>query len=165
MTRFALTAVLALMPVSAIAETQLERLERLSEEMNQVMPIMMANEIEAQGGDATALRDVADNLPDWDGEMRAAGECIIDRYTAEAGDAEVAAMFDRMEELVDGMADMQMTEFAESDLANDMLPEGVTLEESAAITQECGMMDLQMKAMQESGLVEAMMAAGATVGN
>jgi hypothetical protein len=165
MTRLYLATAIALLPATAFAETQIERLERLSEEMNGVVPIMMANEIEAQGGDGAALRAVANEMPDWNDAMRAAGECMIDRYTAASSSADIDMMLDNMEALLGDMESMQMTEFAESDMSNDMLPPGVTLEQSATITQDCGMMDLQMEAMQNSGFMEAMMAASATMGN
>jgi hypothetical protein len=163
MTRFALTATLLLFPATAFAETQLERFENLSESMNQLMVEMMAFEIENLGGDATALRDVRSTMPEWDDDMRAAGGCILDQYRDATDNAEVDALLDRLDAALPVMQEMGMTEFAESEMAETMLPVGMTLEDSARINQECGMMELQLRDMQETGFTEAMMAASATV--
>lgn len=163
MTRFTLTTALLLIPATAFAETQLERFENLSEGMNQMMVEMMAFEIESLGGDATALRDVKSAMPEWDDEMRTAGGCILDQYRDAAGNAEVDALLDRLDAALPVMQQMGMTEFAESEMAETMLPVGMTLEDSARINQECGMMELQLRDMQETGFTEAMMAASATV--
>jgi len=51
-----ITTALALTPYAAIAETQAERFETLTEDMTQVMWGMMATEAENAGGDGTAIR-------------------------------------------------------------------------------------------------------------
>ncbi len=163
MTRIALTTALLLIPATAFAETQLERFENLSESMNQMMVEMMAFEIESLGGDATALRDVKSTMPEWDDDMRTAGECILDQYRDATDNAEVDALLDRLDAALPVMQQMGMTEFAESEMAETMLPVGMTIEDSARINQECGMMELQLRDMQATGFTEAMMAASATV--
>ncbi len=158
-----LNTVCLLMATGASAETQLERFEGIAEEMNTAMLQMMINEIESQGGDGAALRELDGMFPPWTDEIRAAAGCIIDSYVEEVGSDEVNAMMDRMDEVLPQMATMTVTESEESGSLDDMSPAGMSLDRTLEINDSCGMMDLQIAASQESGFFEAMMEAGATV--
>ncbi|MGB3627374.1 MAG: hypothetical protein WA989_16195, partial [Henriciella sp.] len=158
-----LVCAIALIPGAAFAQSQVERLESLSEDMSRVMAVMMANEVEAQGGDGAALRSAASAMPPWDDRMRAAGACMLDGYESASSRAEVDSMLSNMESAINQMPSMTMTEFTESDMSDGMMPQGMTLEQTAAINEQCGVMELQMEAMQQSGFMEAMMTAGSTV--
>ena len=91
MKRMIIAATLAIAPSLAIAESQVERLERLSEAMGGIMVEMMASGIEAEGGDGTLVRAVAGNVPEWDDEMRAAAGCVLDRYADNVSDSAIEA--------------------------------------------------------------------------
>ncbi|MEO1640585.1 MAG: hypothetical protein AAFU41_15190 [Pseudomonadota bacterium] len=163
MTRLTLTTALCLLPAFGIAQSQVERMEEMSENMNAMMVDMMVAEIEAAGGDATALREAEINMPDWDDEMRSAASCVIDRYNDIAGEDAVNETFDRIDALMAEMDGQTLEAFAEDETMETMLPDGISIEASGQISQECGMMALQMRDMQASGLMQAMMEAGSTV--
>lgn len=129
----------------ALAETQLERMERLSEAMQVKMFSTML-----QGTDFDVASAVA-----WDDEMRASAECVLDAYVAESSEEDLEAVFDQMEEIIaQPAADMAAMEEQMSNFAAP-LPE----ERAIEINRSCGMVDLQMQKMQESGLMNAMMQA------
>jgi hypothetical protein len=163
MNRLILATAILLFPASAFAETQLERFEALSDQMNVVMLDMFANEIEQAGGDATALRELDGMMPPWNNEIRIAAECMLDAYAGETSSDEVDAMFDRMDAVMPSLSEMTMTEATEQGALDSLTPEGLTDERMIEINGECGMMELQIQASQQSGFVEAMMAASATV--
>jgi len=156
-------ATFVLLAAPAFAETQLEQFEVLAEEMNVAMLNMMANEIEGQGGDATALRALDGMMPPWTDEIREAASCMLDAYTAEIGSDGIDTMLADMREVMPQLSGITMTEADEQGLLDNMAPEGISLEQSTQISQSCGMLELQMQASRESGFMEAMMAAGATV--
>lgn len=65
MKQLIIAALVATCPVAALAETQLERLEAISEKMNDAMFDAMVRMVEQQGGDPEPLRSA---IPDgtWD---------------------------------------------------------------------------------------------------
>ncbi len=154
MIRIALAAVLLFAAVAAQAQSQLDRLESVSEQMNLEMAKMMAREIAANGGDPAPMLAA---LPDtsWDDAFRAAGTCMLDQYTAMGGPGAVDTLLDRMEAVIPQLQTATMTSLDSLDLQ----PEGITQEQSAQIAQSCGFMQLSMARMQESGFTAAMMQA------
>lgn len=154
MFRPALIALLLATPLPALAQSQLDRLEAISEDMNLGMAKMMAREIAAQGGDPTAMLAA---LPDntWDDAFRAAGACTLDRYEALIGADGVETMLTKMEAMVPALETATM----ETMDALNPLPPGITEEQSADIARSCGMIELSMQRMQESGFTAAMMEA------
>lgn len=148
-------------PTALFADTQLDRLEALSEEMNLGMAQLMAREIAANGGDPAPMLAA---MPDtsWDAEYRAAGTCMLDGYTSLIGSDGVDAMLDNMEAMLPQMATATMESMAEM----NPLPAGISQDQSIEITQSCGMMEIGMRRMQESGFTAAMMEAfSSTQGN
>lgn len=163
MLRYSLPLAALLCATSAVADTALERFEALADEMNVAMLEMMINDVESQGGDASALRELDGMMPPWDDAMREAGGCIMDTYEAEVGADEVSAMLDRMEEIVPTMAEMTMEEFTEGDASDQFLPSGIDTARSIEINRECGMMQLQLESDAADAFMAAMMEASATI--
>jgi len=145
MRRTLLTLLVAL-PTSAAAQDQLDRFEALSERSTN---LMVGKMIAMTGGDTASAPEFT-----WDAPMRDAGRCMLERYEAEIGAAGVTEMFDRMDAFLDESADLSLEEMSEAGL--DTLPDGLTTDESIAITQDCGMVDLQLDWMSNSGLMQAM---------
>jgi len=162
MIRTILAALVFLVPTTAIANSQLDRMEALSEEMNLGMAKMMAREITAAGGDPAPLMAA---LPDtkWDDEYRAAGRCILDKYIQAAGPAAVDSMLDQMEAMIPKLETATMESLGED--AMGIQPAGVTQEQSLEFTQSCGMIELAMRRMQDSGFSAAMMQAYQSINN
>ncbi|MEQ9259568.1 MAG: hypothetical protein RIG84_10745, partial [Roseovarius sp.] len=160
MKRAALLTALVTLPAAALADSQLERMEAISEEMNEVMMVMMVNEAAANGADPEPLRAAMPDLT-WDDAMREAGSCMLDEYTSEIGSDGVDEMLAKMEEFSVEMGEMGANGATMSELGDtsDMLPEGITMQRSAEITQDCGMMQLQMQRMEASGFMDAMIKA------
>lgn len=147
--------VFAALPVSAIAETQLERLERVSEQMNDAMYEAMIRMVERQGGDPAPLRD-AMPASTWDEDFRAAGACMLDRFTDKSSPEAVTQMLDEMEAFLPEVATMDL-ENAEEDM--NFLPDGISEDYSIQVNSECGLSEIMMQRMQESGFSAAMMQA------
>lgn len=147
--------VFAALPVSAIAETQLERLERVSEQMNDAMYEAMIRMVERQGGDTAPLRD-AMPASTWDEDFRAAGACMLDRFTDKSSPEAVTQMLDEMEAFLPEVATMDL-ENAEEDM--NFLPDGISEDYSIQVNSECGLSEIMMQRMQESGFSAAMMQA------
>ncbi|MFL4470722.1 hypothetical protein ACERZ8_12815 [Tateyamaria armeniaca] len=154
MIRAALVSLLLLCPSALFAQSQLERLEAVSEQMNLEMAKMMAREISANGGDPAPVMAA---LPDtsWDDEYRAAGTCMLNQYNAAAGTQGTDSMLDKMEAMIPQLETATM----ESLENMDVRPEGVSEDQSIQIARSCGMIDLSMRRMQESGFTAAMMQA------
>jgi len=98
---------------------------------------------------------------DWDAEMREAGTCMLDEYTAILAESGVDEMLTAMEGLTE-----ELTAMADAGQRMDgmpdtsaILPEGLTPQDSAQIAQGCGMMALQLERMDASGFTDAMMQA------
>jgi hypothetical protein len=146
LTRAALAATL-LAPLPAAAQSQLDRMEAVSERANALMNEAMIAEIPALEG----------NMPDpaWDEPMRNAYVCILDGYVSASSETAVDAMLDRMEAMmetatVDSILNGEMAEDA-------VLPEGVDETEARAVMMDCGLMELMMARMAESRAMGVMM--------
>ena len=136
---------LAALPVAA--QSQLDRMQVVSERANALMNEAMIVEIPELDG----------NMPDpaWDEPMRTAYACILDGYVAASSEGAVDDMLTRMETLletatVDSILNGEMSEDA-------MLPEGVDETEAQAVLSGCGLMELMMTRMAESGAMTVMM--------
>lgn len=153
MYRHITVALFAVLPAMAIAETQLERLETLSERMNTVMIDAMIRMAVKEGANPDPLRAA---IPDgtWDDAYREAGACMLDRFKTATTSSEIDRMLDTMEVMI---AQMATTDFDEIGEEFDFLPEGITEDMSLQIDMECGMTDLMLQRMDDSGFTAAMM--------
>lgn len=144
--RCTLLTLALVLPTSVAAQDRLDRFEALSERSTNMMVGKM---IEMTGGDTASVPEF-----EWDAAMREAGRCMLEGYEAEIGAGGVTELFDRMDAFLDESTDLSLEEMSEAGL--DTLPEGLTTDESIAITQDCGMVDLQLDWMSNSGLMQAM---------
>jgi hypothetical protein len=146
-------ALLSVLPAMAIAETQLERLEDLSERMNAAVFDAMIRMAENEGANPEPLRAA---IPDgtWDDAYREAGACMLDRFNTVTTASEIDRMLDTMEVAIAQMATTNLDEIGDE---FDFLPEGVTEDMSMQINMECGMTELMMQRMEDSGFTAAMM--------
>lgn len=147
------TVLFVTLPISALAETQLERLETISEQMTSGMFEAMIRMVEKEGGNPAPLRDA---IPDstWNDVYRDAGACLLDRYTNASSASAVDDMLDRMEAFIPEIAEMDLETMEED---TDFLPEGISEEFSLQVNSECGLTNLMMDRMEESGFMAAMM--------
>lgn len=155
MKQLIISALIATCPVAALAETQLERLEAISEKMNDAMFDAMVRMVEQQGGDPEPLRSA---IPDgtWDSAYRTAGACMLDRYVEASSQSAVDTMLDDMEDFIPKMAEMDLENMSEE---TDFLPEGISEDFSISVNMECGLTDIMLDRMEKSGFMAAMMAA------
>lgn len=146
-------ALLSVLPAMAIAETQLERLEDLSERMNAAVFDAMIRMAENEGANPEPLRAA---IPDgtWDDAYREAGACMLDRFNTVTTASEIDRMLDTMEVAIAQMATTNLDEIGDE---FDFLPEGVTEDMSMQINMDCGMTELMMQRMEDSGFTAAMM--------
>lgn len=146
-------AALAIFPTIATAETQLERLEDISERMNTGMFEVMIRMAEKEGADPEPLRAA---IPDgtWDDAYREAGACMLDRFNALTTTSEIDTMLDKMDAFVAQMATMDIDD---EETQPDLLPDGVTEEMSMEINMECGVTEMMMQRMDDSGFSAALM--------
>jgi hypothetical protein len=134
-------------PLPAVAQSQLERMETLSEQANVLMNQAMITEIPALEG----------NMPDpeWNEPMRAAYGCMLDGYVEASGEAAVDGMLDEMEAAME-------TATAATIMNGEMgqavqLPEGMSESQAQSLMQDCGVVEVMMARMAESGAMEIMM--------
>ncbi|SHH92169.1 hypothetical protein [Marivita hallyeonensis] len=153
MIRFSLVLTAALFPFAATAETQLERLEVISEQMNDAMFDAMIRMVENEGGNPEPLRE---KVPDsaWNDEYRDAGACMLDRFTEASSAGAVDDMLDKMEAFIPQLANMDLDAMGQD---NDFLPEGISEDFSIQVNEECGLTDLMLDRMEQSGFMAAMM--------
>jgi len=149
LTRLAALAATAafLAPLPALAQSQLERMEVLSERASGLVNEALVAEIPALEGNLPS--------PEWDDELRLAFSCVLDGYRSQSSDAAVDDMLDDMEVALDGAtaSDVMSGEMGQS----LSLPEGMTEQDSQALMGECGVMTIMMTRMAESGAMEIMM--------
>ena len=152
MKRLVTAALFAALPAAAFAETQLERLESISERMMTATLEAMVRQVEEQGGNPEPLREA---MPDvsWNDEYRDAGECLLDRFTAASSSSAVTEMLDDMEAYLPQMAEMNLDTLEDV----NFLPDGMTEEQSMEINSECGITEVMMDRMENSGFMAAMM--------
>lgn len=134
-----------ILPLAAHAQSQLDRLEVLSEQMTEMTYTALIAEIPVLEG----------NLPsaEWDAPMREAGTCVLDAYRDEVGDAGVDTMLDGLETTV---ASATPDDILSGNLDMD-LPDGLTDAQVQQINTDCGMVEIMMTRMAESGAMQIMM--------
>ena len=152
MKRLITAALFTTLPATAFADTQLERLESISERMMAATLQAMVRMVEEQGGNPAPLREA---MPDvsWNDEYRDAGECLLDRFTAASSSSAVTEMLDDMEAYLPQMAEMNLDTLEDV----NFLPDGMTEEQSMEINSECGITEVMMDRMENSGFMAAMM--------
>lgn len=143
----AATLACALAPLPAAAQSQLDRMEALSEQANALMNEALVAQVP----------ELAGNLPDpaWDDGLRGAYSCVLDGYLDATSPAAVDGMLDAMEaELATATADSLMS----GELGQGVqMPEGMTEAQSQALVTSCGVIDIMMSRMAESGAMAIMM--------
>jgi hypothetical protein len=144
---FAALSALVLGAGPVAAQSQLERMEVLSEQAGALMNEAMIAQVPALEG----------NMPDpaWDEPMRVAYGCVLDGYVAASGEAAVDRMLDEMEAMME-------TATAEALMSGEMgeamqLPEGLTEAQAQGLMQDCGVMEVMMARMAASGAMQIMM--------
>jgi hypothetical protein len=144
---FAALAAALLAPLPAAAQSQLDRMEALSEQANALMNEAMIAEMPALAG----------NMPDpaWDAPMRAAYGCMLDGYVEVSGSAAVDRMLDEMEV---AMATATAADIMSGEMGQSVqLPEGLSEAQAQSLMQSCGVMEQIMARMAESGAMQIMM--------
>lgn len=138
-------ALLAPLPVAA--QSQLERMEELSEQVSALMNEAMIAQVPALEG----------NMPDpaWDEPMRAAYSCMLEGYVDASSEAAVDGMLDEMETMLE-------TATAETLMSGEtsqavQLPDGLSEEQAQGLMQSCGLMEVIMARMAASGAMQVMM--------
>lgn len=138
-------ACLAALP--AAAQSQLERMEVLSEQASALMNEAMIAQVPALQG----------NMPDpaWDEPMRVAYACVLEGYIDASSEAAVDGMLDDMEAMLE-------TATAETLMSGEsgqsvQLPEGMSEEQAQGLMQSCGVMEVIMARMAASGTMQVMM--------
>lgn len=137
----ALAITTCLIALPAAAQSQLERMEALSEEANRITNAYMIAQLPALDG----------NMPDpeWDDPMRSAFTCVLDGYRADAGDAGIDRMLEDMETT---MAELSPEALMNGGLQERVqLPDGVSEARSVELMNTCRVMELYMARMRASG--------------
>lgn len=153
MKQLIVAALVTACPVAVLAETQLDRLETISERMSDAMFDAMVRMVEQQGGNPEPLRAA---IPEsaWDDEYRAAGACLLDKFVAASSSSAVDEMLDEMEAFIPRMAEMELEAMGEN---TDFLPDGISEDFSISANEECGLTDIMLDRMDESGFMATMM--------
>jgi hypothetical protein len=146
LTATALAATL-MAPLPALAQSQLDRMEVLSEQAAVLMNEALVSQIPALEGNLPS--------PEWDDRMRTAYACMMDGYVDTVGEDGVDDMLDQMETALDG-ATVDTLLSGEMGQGIDM-PEGMTDAQAQALMGSCGVMEVMMARMAESGAMGIMM--------
>lgn len=146
LTRAALVVALCV-PLPAMAQSQLERMEGLSVQATTLMNEALVMQIPALEGNLPA--------PEWDERTRTAYACMLDGYIEAVGEDGVDAMLGQMEETLDGAT---AEELMNGEMAQGIdTPEGMTEEQTQALVSDCGVIEVMMARMAESGAMTVMM--------
>ncbi|MEM0912573.1 MAG: hypothetical protein AAGJ37_16485 [Pseudomonadota bacterium] len=140
----------------AYADSQLERMEVLSEELSQLMYDAMIDEVAAEGVDVSNLKKLVPDVG-WDGPMRDAAKCVLGKYEDKIGSKGIDEMLDKLEGILPELrkgGGMQALE-----AMPDIQPKGISDEEAIALNQECGMVDQMQKNMMADGFMTELMKA------
>lgn len=143
----AIFAAAMLAPLPALAQSQLDRMEVLSEQANALMNEALVMQIPALEGNLPA--------PEWDERTRTAYACMLDGYVAAVGEEGVDGMLAQMEAALEGATAEQLMNGA-LDQGIDM-PDGMTEAQTQALLGSCGVMEVMMARMAESGAMSVMM--------
>ncbi len=141
----AIGAALALLPLTASAQSTFDRFQAVAEAMNAMMNDAFVAEIPALEG----------NLPDpeWDEPMLAAYSCMYDGYVGRVGEEPVADMVTEMEEMLETIDPVVLIEGGAA-VEN---PAGISDDEALQIVTDCGLMEVYMARMAESGAMQILM--------
>jgi hypothetical protein len=152
-TKFLFTILLMAIPSVAFSDDRIDRMATFGEEMSNLMYQAMIGQLADEGVDVSTLKTM---IPDtsWDAEMYAAAECILDKYDEQIGTAGVEKMLDDMEAALPELREGGMEAM---ETMGDMQPEGISEEESIAISRSCGMMQLMQKNMMAGDFVSEVM--------
>lgn len=143
----AMLAAAMLAPLPALAQSQLDRMEVLSEQANALMNEALVMQIPALEGNLPG--------PEWDERTRVAYACMLDGYVAAVGEDGVEEMLAQMEAALDGASAEQLVN-GELDQGIDM-PDGMTEAQTQTLLNSCGVMEVMMARMAESGAMSVMM--------
>lgn len=143
--RLGLAVGLAALPFAATAETQLERMERISSAMTDLTFQGMIEQMPALEG----------NLPsvDWDDAMRAASECVLDEIRDLVGDDGIDEMLENMES---DMADATPAGMIAGEY-QPAPPAGITNAQIQTVSTDCGVVEAMVNRMAASGAMSIMM--------
>lgn len=143
------------LPLSAVADDQLDRFEEISERSHVIMMDMMIREYTKMGADGDDLRAA---IPDgtWDDAYRDAGQCTLDKYRAIIGSSGVDDMLDEMDDIFISLDDGSATFESMEELSELNSIEGISTEQQMSITRECGIIELSMQRMRESGFMDVL---------
>lgn len=131
---------------AAAAETRLERMERLTEALQERL----------YSGLPGGLPDTVDlDKIAWTDAMRDANACVLSEYAARTSDRDIDAMLDRMEAL----AHEPVGEFRKMSDEMEAAEIGLPPDEAIQIDKDCGVIDLETTRMREAGIMGAMKAA------
>jgi len=146
--RIALASVLTLtLALPALAQSQLERMQALSEQASALMNEALVAQIPALEGNMPA--------PEWDDRTRTAYRCVLDGYVEAVGESGVDGMLEQMETALNGAtADSLMNGEMQQGIDT---PDGMTEAQSQALMGRCGVVEVMMARMAESGAMAIMM--------
>lgn len=146
-TTLALLVAASLAPLPALAQSQLDRMQALSEQANALMNEALIAQYPQLDGNLPA--------PEWDDRLRAAYGCVIDAYLQETDAAAVDAMLDQAETAMQGAT----AETLMSGQMEGMIdpPAGMTEQQAQALMGSCGVIEVMMTRMAESGAMQIMM--------
>jgi len=135
-------AALTLIAAPAFAQSELDRLEVVSEAVAQNMAAFLV----------ARVPELADVMVDWewDAEMREVATCTMDRIRTEGGDQALTDYLDALEvfSTIEITSIEQMGAATPIPFSNDV---------AMQVATECRAMEVSARRMQESGMMEAMM--------
>jgi hypothetical protein len=144
---------LILINLPTLADEQLQRLEKISEQMNQIMFNAMLREVEANGADITRLKTL---IPDvrWDQPLREAYACVLKKYEEKIGRESIDRMLDKTEALLPKLSSGGMDTITETEM---LLPKGISQEQATQYSNECGVMQIMIENSMSNDFVSEIM--------
>ncbi|WP_239025467.1 hypothetical protein [Roseicyclus persicicus] len=136
-----------LAPLPALAQSQLDRMEAVSERANVLLNEALVAQYPALAGNLPA--------PEWDDEVRGAYACVLDGFVAASGEAAVDDMLDQAEAAMEGATAETLMSGAMDNMVQP--PAGMTDQQAQALMGSCGVVEIMMTRMAESGAMSIMM--------
>jgi hypothetical protein len=142
---YVVAALVGLAAAPALAQSELEQLETLSEAAAQNMEDFFVGRVP----------ELAEVMVDWewDDEMREVAGCTMDRLREEGGDQAVT-------DYIAAMEVFSATEITSFDQIASDTPQPFNPDIAMQVATDCRAMEVSMQRMQESGMFDAMMAPG-----
>ncbi|MEJ6392514.1 hypothetical protein V8J82_04550 [Gymnodinialimonas sp. 2305UL16-5] len=139
-----LAALAICVPMAAVAQSNLDRFEALSEQMTALTYQGLVEQVPALEGQLPSV--------EWDRPMRRAGRCALRAYERSVGEDGVTAMLNELERAIAtaSPSDILTGSFEAG------VPAGLTANEVQTINNDCGMVELQMQRLAESGAMQAL---------